>query len=162
MPVLSDAVVGAILALSGVAFAQLVAMIQSWLDRKNKHEILLRTKYEELGLHFLESMKLPQTLLTCATHEETLAVTHQESANKATMLAMVYFPELREPTGLYVSSYSAFCLNAIALYNPEDTRALGMQVFARREYIEARETHIDARTHLQKQIEKYAPKYAKA
>ena len=137
-------------------------MLQSWLDRRNKREILLRTKYEEMGFHFLESMRLTGALLTCGTHEETLAVTHQESTNKARMLSMVYFPEIRQPLELYSASYSALCLNAISLYNPSDKRALGMQVYAKPEYIAARETHIDARDYLQKQIEKFAPKYAKS
>ena len=156
------AIVSASSVLLGAAVSQGSAMLQSWLDRRNKREILLRTKYEELGLHFLESMKLSQSLLACSTHEETLAVTHQESANKAKMLAMVYFPELREPTGLYIASYSALCMNAISLYNPSDARVLGMQVYAKPEYIAARETHIDARSYLQKQIENFAPKYAKS
>jgi hypothetical protein len=99
-------------ALGGVALAQGVAI------RKNKREILLRTKYEELGLHFLESMKLPGALLTCVSHEETLTVTHQESANKVHLLAMVYFPPLRQATGQYIESYSALCLTANSLYNP--------------------------------------------
>ena len=156
------AIVSASSVLLGAAISQGSAMLQSWLDRRNKREILLRTKYEEMGFHFLESMRLTGALLTCATHEETLEVTHQESTNKARMLAMVYFPELREPLELYSASYSALCLNAISLYNPDAKPVLGSQVYAKPEYVAARETHVDARNYLQKQIENFAPKYAKS
>jgi len=149
-------------ALGGVALAQGVAMFQSWIDRENKREILLRTKYEELGLHFLESMKLPGALLTCATHEETLATTHQESANRVHLLALVYFPPLRQATGQYIESYSALCLVANELYNPQDKRVLGMQVFDKPEYIAARNAHLAARDHLQDKIEIHAASYAKS
>ena len=107
-------------ALGGVALAQGVAMLQSWLDRRNKREILLRTKYEELGLLVLDSMKLPEDLLKCSSHEETLTVVRQIDANKAHLLALVYFPLLREATGQYIESYSALALAAISLYSPQD------------------------------------------
>ena len=55
MPPLPDLVIGALLALLGVLVSQLVAMLQARLERQNKREILLRTKYEELGAHFLDS-----------------------------------------------------------------------------------------------------------
>jgi hypothetical protein len=158
----SDLVIGAALALSGVLFAQIVAMLQSWLDRRNKREILLRTKYEELGQHFLESMKLPRALLTCSNQEETLAVTHQESANKVHMLALVYFPLLRQATGQYIESYSALCLTANSFYDPKDKRVLGVQVFDKPEYIKVRDNHLAARNNLQEQIEMNAPTYVKS
>ena len=149
-------------ALGGVALAQGVAMFQSWLDRKNKREILLRTKYEELGLSFLSSMKLPEALLMCASHEETLTVTHQTDGNKAHLLALVYFPLLREATGKYIESYSSLCLASVAIYNPDDKRILGIQVYSNQHYIDARNKHVAARDYLQDKIETHAAAYAKS
>ena len=149
-------------ALGGVALAQGVAMFQSWLDRKNKREILLRTKYEELGLLVLDSMKLPEDLLRCASHEETLTVVRQIDANKAHLLALVYFPLLRQPTGQYIESYAALSLASISLYNPQDKRMLGAQVFDKQEYIDARNAHLEARKYLQDQIELHSTVYAKS
>lgn len=162
MPPLPDLVVGALLALLGVLVSQLVAMLQARLERENKREILLRTKYEELGAHFLDSMKLPHTLMTAANAEDILALTHQASGNHAHLLAMIYFPKLRESTGKYIESYSALCLTAASLRNPDDKRPLGMQVFDKPAYIEARNAHIAARDYLQEQIECHARTYAKS
>lgn len=149
-------------ALGGVALAQCVAMFQSWLDRKNKREILLRTKYEELGSHFLDSFKLPQALLMCASDEEALTVTHQTDGNKVHMLALVYFPLLRQATGKYVESYSELCKTAISLYNSKDKGVLGAQIFNKPEYIKASGAHIAARDYLRDQIETYSATYAKS
>ena len=149
-------------ALGGVALAQGVAMLQSWIDRQNKREILLRTKYEELGEHFLASIALPAQLLKCATHEETIATTQQTDSNKAHLLALVYFPELRVATGQYIEAYSALCSTAIALYNPDDKRILGFQVPSKPEYVVARNAYLAARNRLQDEIEKHASAYAKS
>lgn len=162
MPPFPDLVIGALLALLGVLVAQLVAMLQARLERQNKREVLLRTKYEELGTHFLDSMELPHTLMTAESTEDILALTHQASGNHAHLLALIYFPKLRESTGRYIDSYSALCLAAAELHNPDDKRPLGMQVFDKPPYIEARNTHLAARDYLQEQIEFYADTYAKS
>lgn len=159
---MSDLAIGAALALLGVLVAQLVAMIQARLERQHKREILLRTKYEELGMCFLASMKLPEALLLCETHEQTLTVLHQTEANKAHLLALVYFPQLRQATGRYIESYSALCASSISLYDPQDKRVLGMQVFNRPEYIAARNAHLTARDGLQDQIQIHSVTYAKS
>ena len=148
--------------LLGVVFTQGAAMIQSWLNRENKRQVLLRTKYEELGAHFLESMKLPHTLMTVESTEDILALTHQVSGNHAHLLAMIYFPKLRAATGQYIQSYSALCLAVASLHNPDDNSPLGMQVFDKPAYIAASRAHIAARDCLQDQIELYADTYAKS
>lgn len=162
MSPLPDLVIGALLALLGVLVSQLVAMLQARLERQNKREILLRTKYEELAVHFLDSMKLPHALMEATTNEETHRVTHQTSANHAQMLALVYFPLLQQATEQYTESYSALCLTAVSLYNPEDKAMLGAQVFDKPEYIEASKNHCDARDDLAAQIKAHAPTYAKS
>ena len=149
-------------ALGGVALAQGVAMLQSWLDRENKREILFRTKYEELGLHFLDSMRLPHALMGAKTTEAILALTHQSSANKAHLLAMVYFPLLQESIGAYSDTYSNLCVAAMSIYNPDDKRELGTQAHDKPVYIGARNSHLSARDSLQEQIRQHAHLYTKS
>lgn len=162
MSLLPDLVIGALLALLGVLVSQLVAMLQARLERQNKREILLRTKYEELGAHFLDSMKLPHALMTCASTEDILVLTHQASGNNAHLLALLYFPLLRQATGQYIDSYPALLMTATSLYNPNDKRPLGMQVFDKPEYIQVRNNHLAARDHLHEQIAAHGPTYAKS
>jgi len=94
--------------LLGVVLTQGAAMTQSWLDRENKRQILLRTKYEELGAHFLDSMKLPQALMTCTSTEDILVLTHQASGNNAHLLALLYFPLLRQATTVHRFVFRTF------------------------------------------------------
>lgn len=156
------AIVSATSALLGVLVASAVAMVQPWYNRKYTREVLLREKYEELGLHFLDSMKLPGELLTCTSHEETLAVTHQSSGNKAHLLALVYFPILQQATGRHIESYSNLCLATLSLYDPTDSRRVGEQVFNQPQYVAARDQHIAARDALQEEIQRNAHIYARA
>lgn len=149
-------------ALGGVALAQGVAMLQSWFDRQNKRDILLRTKYEELGLYYLESMKLPGALMLCKTREETLSIVLQPDGNKMHLLALVYFPLLRDATGKYIDSYSDLCEVAMSLYDPKDNRPFGMQILSKQEYVDASNAHAKASNTLQNQIELHSVTYVKA
>lgn len=149
-------------ALGGVALAQGVAMLQSLLERKNKREILLRTKYEEFGLLILDSMKLCEDLLKVDTHEKKLGVVRQTDANKALLLALVYFPLLRQATGQYIESYAELASVALSIYTPKNKQMLGAQVSNSLEYVKARDAHLAARKRLQDKIEIHAFTYAKS
>ena len=105
---------------------------------------------------------MPGALLLCATHEEALAVTHQEEGNKMHLLALVYFPLLRNATGKYIESYADLCEMAISLYNPDDNRPLGIQVVNNPQYRVASDTHFEAKGNLHDQIEKHSAVYVKA
>ena len=149
-------------ALGGVALAQGVAMLQSWLERENKRQILLRTKYEELAIHFLTSLKLPQDLMMARSTEAILETTLQTSGNQVHMLALVYFPLLQEATGQYIESYSSLCRTSAALYNSSDKLLLGEQIGRKPEYIAARNAYLSARNNLQDRIQQHAQKYARS
>ena len=107
-------------------------------------------------------MKLPHALMTCTSTEDILVLTHQASGNNAHLLALLYFPLLRQATGQYIDSYSELLLTATSLHNLQDKKPLGMQVFDKPEYIKACNNHLSARDHLQEQIETHAPTYAKS
>jgi len=159
----SDLAIGAALALLGVLVAQLVSMIQARLERQNKREILLRTKYEELGQHFLSSTEMPGHLLKCTCHAEILEVTHQSAANNAQLLALIYFPPLRKPIERYVSSYGNLCLVATNLYYQQpEGKMVGEVIYNNPDYQVAKMAHITDREDLATQIESHAATYAKS
>lgn len=163
MPPLPDLVIGALLALLGVLVAQLVAMLQSRLERQHKREILLRTKYEELGQHFLASTDEPTRLLKCKTHEEIQDAILQSEAKQAQLLALIYFPPLRGPLQQYISSYQNLCLVIAELYYQKpDGQAVGERVFNHPDYQVAKMAHMTAREDLTTQIETHAATYAKS
>lgn len=161
---LPDLFVGALLALLGVLVSQLVAMLQARLERQHKHEVLLRTKYEEFGQHFLESTEMPGRLLRCTSHEEIQGVLHQSAANQAQLLALIYFPHLREPIRRYMVSYQHLCLVVANIYYNQNTedKTVGKIVSTDTNYKEASSAHKMEKENLASEIEKYAPKYAKS
>jgi hypothetical protein len=136
------AIVSASSVLLGAAISQGAAMFQSWMDRRHKREILLRTKYEEFGQHFLASTEMPGRLLSSKDHEEMQGVLHQTAANQAHLLALIYFPPLREPIERYISSYQNLCLVVADLYfkNP-NAETVGGSVFNHTDYQVASITH---------------------
>lgn len=157
------AIVSALSVLFGVVISQGVAMFQSWLDRRNKREILLRTKYEELGQHFLASTEKPARLLKCKTHEEIEDAILQSEAKQAQLLALIYFPPLRDPLQRYVSSYQNLCLAVTELYyqRPEGKK-VGEVVYNHPNYHAARNAHIADKENLATQIEIHAVTYTKS
>lgn len=157
------AIVSASSVLLGVAISQGVAMFQSWLDRRNKREILLRTKYEELGQHFLASIETPVRLMKCTTHEEIQDVISRSAASQAQLLALIYFPPLREPIQRYVASYQNLCLAVTTLYYQKpDGQSVGGRVYNHPDYQAARDAHIADKENLATQIEIHAVTYAKS
>lgn len=158
-----DLAIGALIALLGVLIAQLVAMLQARLARQNKREILLRTKYEELGQHFLASTERPAGLLRCTTHEEIQDAIRQTEAKQAQLLALIYFPPLREPLQRYVSSYQNLCLAVTELYyqRPEGKK-VGEVVYNHPDYQVAKMAHMTDLEDLATQIETHAATYAKS
>ncbi len=161
----SNLVVGALLALLGVLVSQLVAMLQARLERQHKREVLLRTKYEEFGQHFLESTKMPGCLLKCTTDEDIQDVLHQSAANQAQLLALIYFPHLREPIRRYMVSYQNLCLVVAGFYYAQpnkEHKSVGKIVSTELSYKEASAAHKMEKENLASKIEKYAPTYAKS
>jgi hypothetical protein len=141
---LPDLVTGALLALLGVLVSQLVSMLQARLERQHRREVLLRTKYEEFGQHFLKSTEMPGRLLKCTTHEEIQGVLHQSAANQAQLLALIYFPQLREPIRRYMVSYQNLCLTVAGIYysTPNNERkSVGKIVATELSYKEASAAH---------------------
>ena len=158
-----DLAIGALIALLGVLVAQLVSMLQARLERQHKREILLRTKYEEFGLHFLASTEKPARLLACTTEAEIDAATQQKEANQAQLLALIYFSELRGPVQRYIESYQALCLTAAELYYAKpQTKSIGLVVHGATAYQAASQAHMAERHNIADLLEKYASKYTKS
>lgn len=158
------AIVSASSVLLGIVISQGVAMFQSWLDRRNKREILLRTKYEELGQHFLASIEMPGRLMRCTSHEEIQGVLHQTAASQAQLLALIYFPPLREPIQRYVASYQNLCFAVADIYYklPPGSGSVGGKVGNNPDYQTARNAHVAERENVATQIENHAPSYTRS
>ena len=114
-------------ALGGVALAQGVAMIQSWLDRENKREILLRTKYEELANQLNDSLSWAMAALGSKSFESLNAHAQPLAARKTYTLCLLYFPLLKPSAGLYVEACVSFQHVLTETFVPHETLDAGAQ-----------------------------------
>ncbi|MDP3297072.1 MAG: hypothetical protein Q8N09_05680 [Thermodesulfovibrionia bacterium] len=105
-------------ALAGVALSQAIAMLHAYFERQHQRSILLRTKYEEMTLLFLDSLCWSTDLTSCASPEGIRAIAQATAANKVHMLCSIYFPLLREASGQYLDSCSSFYQTIVSSYNP--------------------------------------------
>lgn len=149
-------------ALGGVALSLAGSWLQSHNDRKHQRNILERSKYEEMALEFLESLKWPSYLLACSSLADIQQISQVTSANKVHMLCVVYFPLLVDISGKYLD----MCLNlfqaSVSLYNPLSNTTLGSQVVDQESYKKAKDDLIAIRDEMKELIGKYSSIYARS
>lgn len=159
---IAPAIIAAVAALSGVALSQGLSMILARLDRKYRRKVLLREKYEEMAMHFLESLSWPTRLQTAKNQEALYELSQNLDANKCFLLCSIYFPALRDLSGAYldssVSLYNAF----VSSYNSNDARPLGEQAIGHSQYSQAKNEFIRTKNALTNAIKIHAASYAVA
>ena len=159
---LPDVAIGGLIGICGVLVAQLVAMIQSRLEREHKKHVLFRTKYEEMATAFLDSLKWPSSLLYATSLEQIADLSVPAAANKVHMLCTVYFLPLLPASGAYIEACVALYDASVSLYNPSDNRPLGEQAFNHPQYKAARDAYFAAKDIIQTAIQDYARSYTVA
>ena len=149
-------------ALAGVTLSQVLAWFHAYLERRHQRAILLRTKYEEMTLLFLDSLRWSTDLTSCMSPEGILAISQSTNANKVHMLCNIYFPLLRETSGEYLDACTAFYQTVVRSYNPLSAVPLGQQVGSLPSYKEARDALLVARDAVKDQIAIHAKTYSSA
>ena len=164
MESLPDVAIGATIALCGVLVAQLVAMIQSRLDREHQKHILLRTKYEELADQLNESIFWANQILKATTFDELHVHSQPTPARRAYMLTLLYFPLLKKHAEYYVEVSVSFQNVLVSQFRPLGGVTAGAQAakHSPTEFQAAGETLRAAREMFDSEIEKLAYVYIKA
>ncbi|NKI17416.1 hypothetical protein HCU74_08300 [Spongiibacter sp. KMU-166] len=162
---LQVAVISASAAIAGAVISQVIALAQASLDRKHRRRILLRERYEQLADHITDSQEWPNTLLTCASHDELSRVPHPMHARKALTLSSIYFPELQGACQRYLNSCVSFRIFLIDNYRPcAGSHEVGNNIAAHNPtgLDEAAKKALLARQAIDEKIIKLASKYARA
>lgn len=161
---MSDAWIGALLALCGVLVAQLVAMLQARLERDHQRNILLISKYEELTDHVNDSLSWANDSLRATTFAELHSNNQPLHARRAYALALLYFPRLLPATNAYVEASVAFHNTLVETFSELGGVTAGAQ--AAKHSLQAFENVGEslrmARELLDADIQKYAATYVKA
>jgi hypothetical protein len=138
-PELYNAVVAASAVLLGSLIGQFGILLNGRLEREPRRAVILRTKYEELSLLFLMSLKYPMSSIEITDIDEFTECANPKDINQLHMLALIYFPLLRIASGNYFDSYVAFYKTVGGLYDPDDPRKSGEQILNDPLYIESRD-----------------------
>ena len=102
-------------------------------------------------------------LTECPYWVDHFNVLSRSAARQAQLLALIYFPPLRDPIQRYVSSYQNLCLVVADLYYKKpDGQSVGGRVYNHPDYQAARDAHVADKENLATQIEIHAVTYAKS
>ena len=157
------AAISASSAIAGAAITQIVGVFLAHLERRHKRKVLLREKYEELALLVQESMSWPSDQMNAKSLSD-LRDSYPSKARKATVLAHIYFPKLRDACENYVNASVSF--NIVLVDNHEFNQGYDVGTQAAHANPQALETAANnlqvCRQSLEDKIIQYASSYAKA
>lgn len=150
-------------AIAGAAITQIVGVFLAYLDRRHKKKVLLREKYEELALLINESNSWLSVQMNAKSLSE-LRCGYPEKARKATVLAHIYFPKLRDACESYVNACSDFNIVLVENHQFDPSHDVGTQAaHSNPEALEAAAQNARiCRQSLEDQIVQFASIYAKA
>jgi len=158
---MKETLVGGALVLLGVTVTQLVHALTAHKDRKERHERLLREKYEELCKSVLDTTAQLQQMLKLSGNEVLISI--PPSAPQHThYLAMIYFPELRDATRKYNNSIVQCYQFLLSNFDLKIPASLGTQGMEYPNYMKFQDDIIGKRTALEDAIEKHAARYTRA
>jgi len=150
-------------AIAGAAITQIVSIFLSHLDRKHKKKNLLREKYEELALLVHESNSWINEQMGARSLDD-LKSEFPENARKATVLAHIYFPKLRQTCEKYVNACAQFQIVLVNNHQFHPDYDCGTQATnANLEALAAAVEYVrSCRQEIEDKIIKYSRSYAKA
>ena len=151
-----------IFALAGVALASFSSWFLSHLQARKERHRLSREKLEELSLHIVESLSWLEGATGARTFAELSSFSLCPSAQKATTLAWLYFPELRKPTSDYSNDIVHMHKFLVSVFEPLRDSSAGADA-ARNPHFEHNVEELrKSRQLVLDKILEIAPEYTKA
>jgi len=123
-----DTLIGALIALCGVVVAQLVAMVQSRIDRNHKQSVHLQQKYEEMMFHFSASLVWIVDLNGSTNQEAVYSLAQCPEARKCLTLCLLYFREIAPYANDYILAQETYYNSVVLSYSENCVGTAGAQV----------------------------------
>ena len=144
------AIISASSAILGAVITQITTYLISKSELKEKRKIFLREKYEEFTNQIIESEIWLINLLK--ERDRLEVVNYPSSAKSANSLSLIYFPELKIKTAIYVKSLNdlqTYIFSRKSIKQGPDDEFKDLIQKHRKEYL----------PELEKEIENHAEKY---
>ena len=143
-PVLIAAMIGGVLALSGIVVGQVFGLFSGHIERRHQRDVRQRERLERLADAVGETLPWFQALGRCRSLEEINANPPPPEARRAAMLAALYFPALLELAAAYTNSLVAYHHLAINSFDRGVPATVGAQIVVfLRSHPEAQRAHDD-------------------
>lgn len=150
-------------ALAGVALASFSSWLLSHLQARKERHRLFREKLEELSLHIVDSLSWIEGATGAKSFEELSSFSLCPSAQKATNLAWLYFPELRKPTSDYSNCIACMHTTLVEVFEPLRDSTAGADVARNNPHFEHNVNELrKSRQAVLDKILEIAPNYTKA
>lgn len=157
-----NALIAAGAALAGVLLSLLGNWLLSYMQHGHESKMLLRSKYEELAILVVDSISDYRKILTAESNLQLLGDSEPISAQKASVLARLYFPELVKTTDGYLVALIAF-RNSCAKAAAANPRAPQINAISSSPDVEKAQSVLEkAKNTLESQIQACSKTYTRA
>lgn len=160
------AIIAASSAIRGAVISQATTFLISFLEKRHQKNILLRQKYEEMMMHFSDSLGWLSKVGSCTNEEDLRALVHNSESRKVLSLCQLYFlDDLADAANNYMAAQSSYFAEVFMAYDPNDqqNKTAGGQALAKSSKIKhEREKLYTAKDTLENLIIKNANKYTVA
>lgn len=96
-------------------------------DHEKQHQILLREKFEEMTMHFLDSVGWLRQMFSACSEIEIMDLSYDQPGRKALALCHLYFPEIADTVIVYQDAQLEFYNFVANAYDKESPEPAGLQ-----------------------------------
>ena len=153
------AIIAALAAISGSLVSQIASVVLSFFDKRHLKKVLLRQKYEEMVLLFVESGVWLQALHNAMSFQDLYASNYPLHMRKVYALSLIYFPELVKDCSVYLNDTISYTGTLSKCFDPLKPIPAIAQATAIPDFKKAQDNFVKSRLNFQQALEKYASKY---
>jgi hypothetical protein len=147
-------------ALAGVLLGAILALWRDQVAHANQGKVRTQGKYESMVSAYVESLPWLTGLTNASSQSEILGCALNVQANKAHMLCLLYFPEIRFHSGQYLDACTHLYQVVAMSYSPHRQGNVFAQVQGVQAYTTARATYDTERAEFLRAIQFHTGKYA--
>lgn len=156
------AIIAALSAAIGAVVSQSMTFFLSWLDKRHQKKVLLREKYEEMALLYVDSLDWFQSAGSSTNFEQLQAFSFPKKARQVQVLCSVYFPELLDYINEYVGACNAYYKSILEGFDHTINVNAMIQAQTKEKHVQLMPKISAAREGFDEAIKKYSSKYIKA
>ena len=159
---IQTALIAAASAIAGSLISQITPAVLSFFDKRHQRKVLLRQKYEEMALLYVDSLHWFLSVGAATSIEELMKLALPENQKRMQILCSVYFPKLSEPAVQYANACNSFYQSITKEFKSDLKIPASIQAEAREEHKAIAKKVTADRQAFDSAIIRYSKEYARA